>query len=84
MTAPPMRRSQNLAALAAVMFAAAALLPLAVVVRLVCAGIAGIMIVTVLAMRLRAHRVRRDREAVDDVYRRIERIRTERARRRTR
>ncbi|HEY4440583.1 MAG TPA: hypothetical protein VGN14_09010 [Candidatus Elarobacter sp.] len=82
MTAPPMRPWQNLLALVATILAAGALLPLPTTVRLVCVGTAVGLIVLVLTLRLRAHRTRRERERVDDVYGRIERIRSERGRRR--
>jgi len=82
MTAPPMRLWQNLLALVATMLAAGALLPLPPAVRLLCVGGAGVLILLVLVARMRAHRVRRDRERVDGVYDRIDRIREERARRR--
>jgi hypothetical protein len=82
MTAPPMRPWQNLLALVATVVAAGALLPLAPAVRLLCVGGAGVLILFVLTARMRAHRVRRDRERADGIYDRIERIREERARRR--
>jgi hypothetical protein len=82
MTAPPMRPWQNLIALLATVLAAGALLPLPATVRLLCVAGAGILILLVLTARMRAHRVRRDRERVDATYDRIERIRAARDRRR--
>ncbi|MCU1347225.1 MAG: hypothetical protein JWO56_255 [Acidobacteria bacterium] len=82
MTAPPMRPWQNILALLATIVASGSLLPLAPVVRLLCAAIAGVVVLLLLVARVRAHRVRRDRERVDGVYRRIDRIRADRARRR--
>ncbi|BDE07212.1 hypothetical protein WPS_24880 [Vulcanimicrobium alpinum] len=84
MNAPPMRTWQNLAALLATVVAAGALLPTAPPLRLLCAGIAGVLVVWLLAMRMRAHRVRRERDAFDDVYARIARIRAARTCRRER
>ena len=80
--APPMRLWQNLLALLATVIAAGALLPLPGAVRLLFAAVAGILILLLLAARMRAHRVRRDLERVDSVYDRIERIREQRSRRR--
>lgn len=82
MNAPPMRPWQNAVALVATVLAAGALLPLAPPVRFLCAGLAGATIVVLLLARVRAHRVRRDQERVDDVYARIERMRADRIRRR--
>lgn len=84
MNAPPMRTWQNLAALLAIVVAAGTLLPIAPPVRLLCAGLAGVLVVWLLAMRMRAHRVRRERDAVDEVYAKIARIRAARTRRRVR
>ena len=75
MNAPPMRPWQNLLALAGVVFAAGALLPLRPEIRLFCAALAVATIVILLLLRMRAHRVRRDDARVTDVYNRIERIR---------
>ncbi len=82
MRAPPMRLWQNAVALAATLLAAGALLPLEPRVRLLCAGLAGAVIVALLAMRLHAHSARRDDARVSGVYDRIARIREERAKRR--
>jgi hypothetical protein len=76
-----MPRWQNAMALLAVVLAAVALLPLAPGARVMCAGLAVAVIVTLLMVRLRAHRVRRDATAVAGVYDRIERIRADRAKR---
>ncbi len=81
MTAPPMRRSQNLAALAAVILAAASLLPLRPAVRLSCAVLAVLLILGIFATRLRTHGARRRTNRADDVYARIDRIRADRAKR---
>jgi hypothetical protein len=81
-TAPPMRPWQNILALLATVVAAGTLLPLPPVIRVACAAIAGVVILLLLLARVRAHRVRRDRERVDGVYEQIERIRADRARRR--
>jgi hypothetical protein len=81
MTAPPMRPWQNILALLATIVASGTLLPLPPAVRLLCAAIAGVVVLLLLLGRVRAHRVRRDRERVDGVYDRIERIRADRARR---
>jgi hypothetical protein len=80
MTAPPMRPWQNALALAGVMCAAGALLPLPARFRLLCAGLAIAAIVILLVVRMRAHRARRDDARSSDVYRRIERIRAGRRR----
>ena len=77
-----MRPWQNAFALIATVIAAGALLPLPPVVRLACAGIASVAILLLLTARMRAHRVRRDRERVDSTYEKIERIRAQRGRRR--
>ncbi|MDB5041645.1 MAG: hypothetical protein JWN27_2371, partial [Candidatus Eremiobacteraeota bacterium] len=79
---PPMRPWQNILALLATIVASGTLLPLAPAVRVLCAAIAGVIVLLLLLARVRAHRVRRDRERVDGVYDRIERIRADRARRR--
>ena len=83
MNAPPMRPWQNALALAGVVFAAGALLPLRPEIRLFCAALAVATIVVLLLVRMRAHRARRDDARVADVYRRIERIRAGRRRGRT-
>lgn len=80
MTAPPMRPWQNLLALAGVVFAAGAPLPLAPHLRLLCAALAIATILILLLVRMRAHRIRRDDARTSDVYRRIERIRAARRR----
>jgi hypothetical protein len=81
MTAPPMRPWQNALALAGVVFAAGALLPLPARMRLLCAALAMGTIVVLLAVRMRAHRARRDDARTSDVYRLIARIRAGRERR---
>jgi hypothetical protein len=77
-----MRPWQNILALLATVVAAGTLLPLPAVVRVACAASAGVVVLLLLLARVRAHRVSRDRERVDGVYERIERIRADRARRR--
>jgi hypothetical protein len=57
------------------MLAAGTLLPLAASARFVLAGLAFVIILLLLAVRLRAHGSERRRERVDDVYERIARIR---------
>lgn len=84
MIAPPMRRRQNLLALLGALLACGGLLPLAPFVRVACASLAVAVIVVLLTMRMRAHRVRRGARPVPGVYDRIERIRAERTRRRRR
>lgn len=84
MNAPPMPRWQNAIALFAVVLGAVALLPLAPGARVLCAGLAGVAILMLLVVRLRAHRVRRDATRVAGVYDRIERIRADRAKRTSR
>jgi heme A synthase len=81
MTAPRMPRAQTALALAAVIVAAGAMLPVSTGVRIACAAAASALVVALLLARLRAHRVRRS-EASTGVYERIERIRAERAKRR--
>ena len=81
MTAPPMRRWQNLLALLATTLAALALVPLEARVRLLCALFAIALICAMFLLRLRAHRARRSDLRVDDVYARIARIRAQRRRR---
>ncbi|HTW85927.1 MAG TPA: hypothetical protein VMD91_17790 [Candidatus Sulfotelmatobacter sp.] len=82
MTAPPMRRWQNLLALFAVLLASAALLPLRPGVRLGFVAAAVGVIVAVLVSRLRAHQPSGRRPSGPDVYDRIAKIRAERERRR--
>jgi hypothetical protein len=72
------RTKQNAVALAATMLAAGTLLPLAAHVRFVLAGLAFVIILLLLAVRLRAHAADRNRERVGGVYERIERIRAQR------
>ena len=84
MTAPLMRRWQNLLALLAVMLAGGSLLPLPEHVRLACVAAAVATILVVLAVRLRAHQPSRRLPSGPDVYDRIERIRADRERRRRR
>jgi uncharacterized membrane protein len=69
---------QNAVALAATMLAAGALLPLEPRARIVLAGLAFAVILILLAVRLRAHAARRDRDRISGVYDRIERIRAQR------
>ena len=78
MNASPMRPWQNLLALLATMFAGIALLPVAPHVRLLCSVLAISVICVMLAVRLRAHGARRSERRVDDVYGRIDRIRSQR------
>ena len=69
-------------ALVATLLAAAALLPLPAQVRLGCVALACATIVLLLVARLRGHRARRTDARIDGVYNRIERIRSEREKRR--
>jgi membrane protein implicated in regulation of membrane protease activity len=82
MTAPPMRPWQNAVALAAILLAAGALLPLAPRIRIALAALAIAVILLLLGARLRAHAKRRDSARVDGTYQRIARIREQRASRR--
>jgi biotin carboxylase len=81
MTAHPMHRGQNAAALIATLLAAAALLPLEPRVRFVMVGLAAASIAVLLVVRLRGHAVRRDDARSAATYARIERIREARAKR---
>jgi heme A synthase len=81
MTAPPMRRWQNLLALIATLLATAALLPFGARVRVVNVALAFALIIIVLGARLRAHAPRRGEET-DPTYERIARIRSAREERR--
>jgi hypothetical protein len=83
MTAPPMRRWQNLLALLAVLLASGALLPIAPILRYACIGSAVGVIAAVLLVRLRAHGPT-NRPSGPDVYDRIAKIRADRERRRRR
>jgi len=76
-----MRRSQTFAALAAVVLAAASLLPLAPSLRIACAALAVLIVVAVLAGRVRMHAARRTKPSGFDAYARAQRIRAERAKR---
>lgn len=78
MTAPPMPRWQNAVALAAMIAAGGALLPLAPRLRLLSAGFAIALITIVAVARLGAHRVRRETGHLGDTYARIDRIRAQR------
>lgn len=84
MTAPPMRPWQNALALLGTVLAAGALLPLPPAARLLLATSAFAAIVFLLVVRMRAHRARGDRARVSGVYDRIDRIRADRAKRRSR
>ena len=84
MTAPPMRPWQNAVALIGTLLAAGALLPLPAAARLLLAALAAAAILFLLAIRMRAHRVRRDGARISGVYDRIERIRSDRKNRRSR
>jgi Flp pilus assembly protein TadB len=77
-----MRPWQNILALLATVVAAGTLLPLPPILRVACAAVAGVIVLLLLLARVRAHRVRRDRDRVDGIYEHIERIRADRARRR--
>ncbi|HEY0393167.1 MAG TPA: hypothetical protein VGD01_01605 [Candidatus Elarobacter sp.] len=81
MTAHPMRRGHNAAALIATLLAAGALLPLEPRVRFVLIGLAAASIVLVLVVRLRGHAARRDDARSAATFARIERIREARAKR---
>jgi hypothetical protein len=83
MTAPPMRRSQNLLALAAVVLAAGSLLPLPPAARLTCAVLAILIVVALFAARLRMHRLRPG-DSRSDAHARAAKIRADRANRRRR
>jgi membrane protein implicated in regulation of membrane protease activity len=72
------RTKQNAVALAAIMLAAGTLLPLAASARFVLAGLAFVIILLLLVVRLRSHAAERDRARVDSVYDRIDRIRAQR------
>ena len=76
----PLRRGQNVVALAATLLASGALLPLEPRVRFVLIGVAAAVILMLLVVRLRGHAVRRDAARVSGVYERIERIREQRSR----
>ena len=79
-----MRPWQNAVALAATLLAAGALLPLGDRVRLAFAALAVGIILLLLVVRLRAHTARRTDARTTGVYDRIDRIRADRDRRRSR
>jgi hypothetical protein len=82
MRAPVMRRWENAAALAATVLAAAALLPLPPYPRLLCAGVAIVMLLVLLGMRLRAHAAGPEEPGASSAWSRLERLRSPRGRRR--
>jgi hypothetical protein len=76
-----MPRWENLVAVAAIVLAGLALLPLGAGTRLVCSGIAIVASCTLLTLRLRAHAAHRSRRRTDEVSATIARIRAARERR---
>jgi Ca2+/H+ antiporter len=78
-----MPRWQSLLAIVAIFFVAGALWPWSPLNRLVCAGIAVVLILLVLASRLQQHAamLSGSRSTIKDMEARIDRIRTERERR---
>jgi hypothetical protein len=79
-----MRPWQNAIALAATVLACGALLPLPPHLRIASAALAFAIIVMLLAARLRVHAARRTDARASGVYERIDRIRSDRAKRRGR
>jgi Ca2+/H+ antiporter len=78
-----MKRWQNAAAIVAMFFAAGAVWPWAPLNRVVCAVLAFMLILVVLASRLQQHAssVTQSRASIKDMESRIQRIRAERDRR---
>ena len=77
-----MKRAENLVALAAIVLAAGALLPLAPVARITCAALAVATLLALCTLRVRAYLTRRDATKISDTYAKIERIRSARGPRR--
>lgn len=82
MTAKPLRRWETLVALAAVVLAAGALLPLGPAIRIACACAAILTLLVLSGMRLRALLAQRDAAPPSETYAKIERIRAARGPRR--
>ncbi|HEX3468250.1 MAG TPA: hypothetical protein VHT05_09250 [Candidatus Elarobacter sp.] len=77
-----MNRWENLVALAAIVLAACALLPLPAYPRIACAVLAVATLLIVCSLRLRTFLARREAPKISDTYAKIERIRSARGPRR--